>query len=77
MKNFQILIYDIRSNRPLLVKDHRYELPIKDIKWHMESDMVVSIDKRVCKIWDRNTVISIITHSISLYISFSKISILF
>lgn len=50
-----ILLYDIRSNRPLLVKDHRFELPIKDIKWHMESDMIVSIDKRVCKIWDRHT----------------------
>lgn len=48
-------MYDIRSNRPLLVKDHRFELPIKDIEWHKESDLVFSIDKRVCKIWDRHT----------------------
>ncbi len=38
------------------MKDHRYELPIKDIEWHMESDLVMSIDKKVCKIWDKNTV---------------------
>ncbi|RMZ93568.1 Nucleolar 10 [Brachionus plicatilis] len=50
-----ILLYDIRSNRPLLVKDHRFELPIKDIEWHKESDLIFSIDKRVCKIWNRHT----------------------
>ena len=51
-----VLLYDIRSSRPLLVKDHRYELPIKDVQWHKQTDLVVSIDKRACKIWDRNTV---------------------
>lgn len=51
-----IVLYDIRSSKPLLVKDHRYELPIKDIQWHVESDLVLSIDKRACKIWDRHTV---------------------
>lgn len=53
----QVLLYDIRSNKPYTVKDHRYELPIKEIEWHMGSDLVLSIDKRVCKIWDKNTVI--------------------
>jgi ribosome biogenesis protein ENP2 len=52
---FKILLYDIRSNRPMLVKDHRFELPIKDIVWHKESDLVLSMDKRVCKIWDRHS----------------------
>lgn len=52
----KILLYDIRSNKPYTIKDHRYELPIKAIEWHTESDLVLSIDKRVCKIWDRNTV---------------------
>jgi ribosome biogenesis protein ENP2 len=51
-----ILLYDLRSNRPLLVKDHRYELPIKEIQWHREQNMVFSIDKRCCKIWDSQTV---------------------
>lgn len=39
----------------MLVKDHRFELPIKDIEWHKESDLIFSIDKRVCKIWDRHS----------------------
>ncbi len=50
-----VLLYDLRSNKPLLIKDHRYELPIKDIQWHKDNDMILSIDKRACKIWDRNT----------------------
>lgn len=50
-----IILYDIRSNRPMLVKDHRFELPIKQIEWQKESDLVLSIDKRVCKMWDRHT----------------------
>lgn len=50
-----ILLYDIRSSRPMLVKDHRFELPIKQIEWQKDSDLVLSIDKRVCKIWDRQT----------------------
>lgn len=40
----------------MLVKDHRFELPIKQIEWQKDSDLVLSIDKRVCKIWDRQTV---------------------
>ena len=54
--NGHILLYDIRSSKPVLVKDHRYELPIKDVQWHKDSDLVVSLDKRACKIWDKNTV---------------------
>ena len=49
-------MYDIRSSRPMLVKDHRFELPIKQIEWHKDNDMILSIDKRSCKIWDRHTV---------------------
>jgi ribosome biogenesis protein ENP2 len=51
----KVLLYDIRSDKPLLVKDHRYELPIKDIYWHNESNNIISMDKRCCKIWDRQT----------------------
>jgi ribosome biogenesis protein ENP2 len=51
-----VLLYDLRSSKPLLVKDHRYELPIKDLQWHKDNDMVLSIDKRACKIWDRHSV---------------------
>ena len=32
--NGQVLLYDIRATKPLLVKDHNYELPIRRIVHH-------------------------------------------
>ena len=29
-----VALYDLRSSRPYLVKDHMYGDPIRDIKWH-------------------------------------------
>uniref|UniRef100_A0A7S4M4P8 Nucleolar protein 10 n=1 Tax=Vannella robusta TaxID=1487602 RepID=A0A7S4M4P8_9EUKA len=46
-----VLIYDIRSSTPLLVKDHQYELPIKDIQF--QGDYCISSDSRICKIWNK------------------------
>jgi len=48
-----VLLYDLRSTQPVYVKDHRFELPIKDIVWHDSSDNIISMDKRCCKIWNR------------------------
>lgn len=56
------LLYDIRSMRPFALKDQGYGLPVKNIVWidggnKMAGDgMVISADKKVIKIWDRNTV---------------------
>lgn len=56
------LLYDIRSPRPFAFKDQGYGLPIKNVAWleggsRMAGDgMVLSADKKVVKIWDRNTV---------------------
>lgn len=50
----QILLYDIRANKPFLTKDHMYNLPIKSIAFHQQQDLVVSMDSSVVKIWDRN-----------------------
>ena len=52
----QVLLYDVRSDKPLLVKDHQYELPIKKIIFHDAMDLVLSIDTKILKLWDRNTV---------------------
>lgn len=52
----QILLYDIRSNKPFFVKDHMYGLPIKDIDFHYQQDLVYSMDSSVLKIWDKNNV---------------------
>lgn len=47
-----VLMYDIRSQRPVLTKDHRYGLPIVDIKFH-ESRRIISSDSKIIKIWDQ------------------------
>ena len=52
----QVLLYDLRSNKPLLVKDHQYELPIRKIAFHDSMDLVLSMDTKILKLWDRNTV---------------------
>lgn len=52
----QILLYDLRSNRPTRVKDHRYGLPIKTVDFHnLNHDLVASMDSRIVRLWDRNT----------------------
>lgn len=54
---FQILQYDIRSDKPTLVKDHQYGLSIESIAFQESQDLVLSMDKRILKIWNRNTVL--------------------
>ncbi|KII91223.1 hypothetical protein PLICRDRAFT_37941 [Plicaturopsis crispa FD-325 SS-3] len=55
------LLYDIRAARPYAVKDQGYGLPVKNVAWieggsRMAGDgMVLSADKKVIKIWDRNS----------------------
>lgn len=56
------LLYDIRTTRPFAIKDQGYGLPVKKVSWieggsRMAGDgMVLSADKKVIKIWDRNSV---------------------
>ncbi|XP_017782995.1 PREDICTED: nucleolar protein 10 [Nicrophorus vespilloides] len=50
----QILLYDIRSNKPYFVKDHMYGFPIKDVEFHYQQDLIYSMDKSILKIWDKN-----------------------
>ncbi|KAF7970981.1 hypothetical protein HWV62_22473 [Athelia sp. TMB] len=55
------LLYDIRAARPFAIKDQGYGLPVKNVCWieggsRMAGDgMVMSADKKVIKIWDRNS----------------------
>ncbi|CAF4245393.1 unnamed protein product, partial [Rotaria sp. Silwood2] len=56
MTTGQILLFDIRSNKPYFIKDHNYNLPIKRIDFHTQNDdYILSIDKKICKIWNRHT----------------------
>lgn len=56
------LLYDIRSPQPFAVKDQGYGLPVKRVSWiesgsRMAGDgLILSADKKVVKIWDRNSV---------------------
>ena len=52
----QVLVYDIRSSKPLVVKDHGFGYPVKAIEFHRSSDedFVLSIDSRLLKIWRKN-----------------------
>lgn len=51
-----VLLYDVRSSKPLLVKDHMNETPIKALEFHKQMNYVYSMDSSVVKIWDKNTV---------------------
>ena len=49
-----VLLYDLRSSRPVLTKDHMYGNPMVDVKWHAGpagERRVVSSDTRIVKIW--------------------------
>lgn len=52
----QVLLYDMRSNKPFYIKDHMYGLPIRDIEFHYQQDLVFSMDSSILKIWDKNKV---------------------
>ncbi|CAD6194183.1 unnamed protein product [Caenorhabditis auriculariae] len=48
-----VLLFDIRSRRPLLIKDHKNELAIKKIDFvkRDEGNVVASMDSRMLKLW--------------------------
>ncbi|XP_014479583.1 PREDICTED: nucleolar protein 10 isoform X2 [Dinoponera quadriceps] len=51
----QIMLYDIRSNKPFLMKDHMYGLPIRNIEFHERMNLVYSMDSSIVKIWEKNS----------------------
>ncbi|MEQ2187747.1 hypothetical protein GOODEAATRI_007746, partial [Goodea atripinnis] len=51
----QVLLYDLRSSQPLLVKDHFYNLPIKSLIFHDQLDLIVSADSKIIKIWSKDS----------------------
>ncbi|KAK6989829.1 nucleolar protein 10 [Biomphalaria glabrata] len=50
-----ILLYDLRAQKPFHVKDHNYELPIKSIEFEDSQNLVLSMDSKILKLWNRNT----------------------
>jgi len=56
--NGKSLIYDLRTSTPSIIKDQGYGYGIKKIIWldenSSDSDKILTTDKRIAKIWDRN-----------------------
>ncbi|EMR09482.1 hypothetical protein PNEG_02070 [Pneumocystis murina B123] len=54
-----VLLYDLRSPQVLLQKDQGYDSPIKSIKWLKSNDsvsqLILTSDKKIIKIWDKNS----------------------
>ena len=50
----QVITYDIRSSKPLLIKDHNYDLPIKHVSHHTTGN-IISADAKGIKIFDEET----------------------
>lgn len=52
----QVLLFDLRSSRPWITKDHHYETPVNSLTWHggEGSTHMVSSDSRSIRIWDYN-----------------------
>ena len=46
-----VALYDVRSSKPLHVKEHKHGLPIHTLKFHPGSGCVLSSDEKLIKIW--------------------------
>lgn len=51
----QVSLYDLRSTKPLLSREHHYGYPIKEIKYHAASENIMSYDKKAIRIWNRSS----------------------
>jgi len=50
------LLYDLRAKEPQRVKDLQYGLPVVDIKYHAPTNNIISADKKIVKIWNKDDV---------------------
>lgn len=46
-----VVLYDVRSSRPLHVMEHKLGLPIHTVKFHSGSGTILSSDEKLVKIW--------------------------
>lgn len=51
-KGGNVALYDMRSSKPLFVKEHRYGLPIHTVQFHSGSGTILSSDAKLVKIWN-------------------------
>jgi ribosome biogenesis protein ENP2 len=46
-----VALYDVRSSKPLHVKEHKHGMPIHTLKFHPGSGCILSSDEKLVKIW--------------------------
>jgi ribosome biogenesis protein ENP2 len=51
----KVKLFDIRYPVPIFEKQHQYKLPIMNVKFHEKSRTVFSQDKKIIKIYERDT----------------------
>mmetsp|Transcript_8438 Transcript_8438/g.25357 ORF Transcript_8438/g.25357 Transcript_8438/m.25357 type:complete len:370 (+) Transcript_8438:2-1111(+) len=49
----QILLYDIRSSKPFVIKEQGYGLPVKSVKMHSGGKHILSCDAKSIKAWEK------------------------
>ena len=54
-KGGNVALYDMRSSKPLFIKEHQYGLPIHTVQFHSGSGTVLSSDPKLVKIWNAKT----------------------
>jgi len=50
-KGGNVALYDIRSSKPLHVKEHQYGMPIHTLRFHAASGTILSGDPKLVKVW--------------------------
>lgn len=50
-KGGNVALYDIRSSKPIHVKEHQYGMPINTLRFHSGSGTIMSGDSKLVKIW--------------------------
>jgi ribosome biogenesis protein ENP2 len=46
-----VALYDVRSSKPLHIKEHKHGMPIHTLKFHPGSGCVLSSDEKLVKVW--------------------------
>ncbi|KAL3117516.1 hypothetical protein niasHT_002833 [Heterodera trifolii] len=54
LSNGYVLLYDVRSSKPYLSKNHNFGLPITRLQFAREQELVLSMDGRALKVWNEH-----------------------
>lgn len=50
----KVLVYDMRYPVPVFTLTHHYRLPVHQIKYHTHSRKILTADKKIIKIWNKD-----------------------